>query len=145
MKSTPRLRIKAPIKAIEDGVFSAEKWLSFAPGYRGLEAGDPNWPNQGSSIVVRSGLGRLTFPIKVTVVEYRHGRRFHTHEDAFSDRYIHDIDLTLQEDDGTTTLTFMRDLTSKSVPVRILFLLVYPLRWVTARLVKKRIQAMVKT
>ena len=95
--------------------------------------------------MVRSGLGRLTFPIKVTVVEYRHGRRFHTHEDAFSDRYIHDIDLTLQEDDGTTTLTFMRDLTSKSVPVRILLLLVYPLRWVTARLVKKRIQAMVKT
>ncbi len=145
MQSTHRLLIKASSEAIEDGVFSAENWLSFAPGYRGLEAGDPNWPNEGSSIVVRSGLGRLTFPIKVTVVEYRRGRRFHTHEDAFSGRYIHDVDLTLQEDDGTTMLTLVRDLTSKSVLVRILFLLVYPLRWVTARLVKKRIQALVET
>ena len=95
--------------------------------------------------MVRFGLGRLTAPWKVTVVEYRRGRRFRTHEDAFSGRYIDDVDLTLQEDDGTTTLTFVRDVTSGSLPVRILLLLIYPLRWVTMRQVKKRIQATLET
>ncbi len=145
MQSTHRLRIKASSDAIDDGVFSAENWLSFAPGYRGLETGDPNWPNEGSSIVVRFGLGPLRAPWKVTVVEYQRGRRFRTHEEAFSGLYIDDVDLTLQEDDGTTMLTLVRDLTSKSVLVRILLLLIYPLRWVTARLVKKKIQALVET
>ena len=92
--------------------------------------------------MVRFGLGLL---IKVTVVEYRRGRRFHTHEDAFSGLYIDDVDITLQEDDGTTTLTVVRDVTSRSLPVRILLLLVYPLRWVTMRQGKRRIQASLGT
>ncbi len=144
MKSTHRLRVKTPGEAI-DGLFAAEKWLSFVPGYRGLEAGDPNWHHEGSAIVVRFGLGPLTAPWKVTVVEYQRGRRFRTHEDAFSGRYIDDVDVTLQEDDGTITLTFVRDVTSRSLPIRILLPLVYPLRWVTWRQVKRRIQAMVAT
>jgi len=144
MKSTHRFHVKAPIEA-GDEVLSAESWLSFVPGYRGLETGDLNWPNEGSSIVVRFGLGPLTAPWKVTVVEYRRGGRFRTHEEAFSGLYIDDVDLTFQEDDGIGTMTFVRDVTSKSVLVRILLLLIYPLRWVTMRQVKKRIQAMVET
>ena len=144
MKSTHRLHVNVPIEAADE-VLSAEGWLSFVPGYKGLEVGDPNWPNEGSSIVVRFGPGPLRAPWKVTVVEYQRGRRFRTHEEGFSGLYIDDVDLTFQVDNGISTMTFVRDVTSKSVLVRILLFLIYPLRWVTMRQVRKRIQAMVQT
>ena len=140
MRSTHRFRDKAPIDSIYR-LISSERWLSFVPGYLGLESGDPKWPNEGSSIVVRFWLGPWTARFEVTVVEHEYGRRFLTHEEAFSGRYIDDASFTFQADDGTTRITFIRDVTSKSFSVGILLLLVFPLRWVTARYVKRRIKA----
>ena len=143
MKSTHRLRVKAPIESIYKNVLAADRWLAFVPGYQGLESGDSNWPNEGASITVRyMGLKR----IKVTVVEHERGRRFRTHEDALSGGYIDNVDLTFQEKDGTTVLTFVNDTTYRSVPIRII---TYPLRRIIMELVlfplvKKRIKALVE-
>ena len=143
MKSTHRFQVKAPIESVYK-VLSAEKWLSFVPGYRGLESRDPNWPNEGSSIVVRFGLGPWTARFKVTVVEHEDGRRFLTHEEAFSGLYIDDAGFTFQPEDGTTQITLTRDVKSRSLLIGILLLLMFPLRWVTAHNVKRRIEAIVE-
>ena len=142
MKSTHRFQVKAPIKFIYYKVLSAEGWLSFVPGYRGVEIADSNWPDEGSSI---TSLYRLLKRIKVTVVEHAYGHRFLTHEEAFSGLYIDNVEVTFQEEDEMTEITLIRDVTSRSILVRNLLLLLYPLRWVTAHYVKRKIKAMVET
>ena len=145
MKYTYRFRVKAPIEAIYENVISAERWLSFVPGYQGLESGDPNWPNTGSSIVVRFGLGRWTAPIKVAVVEHEPGRRFCPHEDAYSGLYIDKVDVTFEAENGVTNVTLIRDLRSKFAPIRLLILLLFPVsRWLMPRLVIPRVKAMIE-
>ena len=145
MKSTHPFQVTAPIESVYNNVLSAERWLSFGiPGYQGLESGDPNWPDEGSTIIVRFGLGPWMARFRVTVVEHERGRRFLTHEEALSGLSIDDAGLTFQEEDGTTRITLIRDQSSRSILVRILLLLLYPVRWVTARRIKGRIKAMVE-
>jgi len=147
MKSRHRFQVKAPIESIYNNLISAEGWLSFVPGYQGLESADPNWPAEGSSIMVRYRLLKL---IKVTVVEHERGHRFRTHEESTSG-YIDNADLTFHKEDGTTRLTFVNDVTlQRSILLRILFLLMYPLRLVIRELIlwrriKRRIKAMAET
>ena len=143
MKSTHRFQVKAPIESVYK-VLSAEKWLSFVPGYQGLESAEPNWPNEGASITVRY---KMLKRIKVTVVEHEHRRRFRTHEEALSGRFIDNVDITFQEKDGTTVLTFVNDTTIRPV---LLGILLYPLRRIIMQLVlfplvKKRIKSMTET
>ncbi len=144
MKSTHRFQIKAPIESIYE-LLSAERWLSFVPGYRDLESGEPNWPDEGSSIIVRFGIGPWTARFKATVVEHERGQRFLTHEEAFSGLYIDDAGLAVQEEDGITMITLIRDVKSKFLLVGILLLLIFPLRWITACWVKRRIKAVLET
>jgi len=145
MKSTHQFKIKAPIETIYNNVLSAKGWPSFAPFYQGLESADPNWPDEGSSIIFRVGFGPWSAPFKATVVEHERGHRFLTHEEAFSGLWIDNAGFTFQEEDGTTKITLIRDVTSRSILLRSLFLLIYPLRWITAHYVKKRVKAMVET
>lgn len=145
MRSTHRFQVKAPIESVYKNVLLAERWLSFVYGYRGLESKDPNWPNEGSSIIIRFGFGPWSVPFRVTVVEHDYGRRFRPHEVAFSGLYIDNVEVTFQVEDGTTKITLVRDVTSRSTPIRILLLLMYPLRWVSARNFKRKIKAMVET
>ncbi len=145
MKSTHRFKFKASIESIYKNVLSAEGWPSFAPGYQDLEYADPNWPNKGSYIVFRVGFGPWSAPFKATVVQHEYGRRFLTHEEAFSGLWIDNAGLTYQEEDGVAEITLIRDVTSRSILLRSLFLLMYPLRWVTAYYVKRNIKALVET
>ena len=145
MKYTYRFRVEAPVEAVYEVLSPSDRWLSFVPFYRGLESADPNWPEEGSSIVVRFGLGPLTAPIKVTVVEYEPGRRFCPHEDAFSGLYIDKVDVTFEGENGVTNVTLIRDLRSKFAPIRLLILLLFPIsRWLMPRLVTPRIKAMIE-
>ncbi|MCZ6789967.1 MAG: hypothetical protein O7D33_08555 [Chloroflexi bacterium] len=145
MKSTHPFKVKAPIESIYNNVLSAEGWPSFALGYQSLESADHNWPDEGSSIVFRVGFGPWSAPFNATVVEHERGHRFLTHEEAFSGLWIDDAGLTLEEEDGTTKITIIRDIKSKSPLIGILILLVFPLRGLTARYAKRRIKAMVET
>ena len=142
MKSKHSFQIAAPVESVLK-MLSAEAWLSFVPDDGGLEAKDSNWPDEGSSIVVRFGR-RLGFSERVSVVEHEWGHRFRTHEEAYGGLYIDNVDLSFQEEDGATNLTFVRDVTSKSLLVRTLLFLMYPLRWITMAKVKERIEAMMK-
>ena len=145
MRSTHTFRVEAPIESVYEEVLPADKWLSFVPGYQGLESADPNWPDEGSSISVRYRMLKL---IKVTVVEHKPGHRFRTHEES-TRGYIDNADLTFQKEDGTTRLTFVNDVTYRSIPGRILLVLMYPLRRIIRvilwRRVKRKIRAMVET
>ncbi len=59
MKYTYRFRVEAPVEAVYEVLSAADRWLSFIPFiYRGIESADPNWPDKGSSIVVRFGRAR---------------------------------------------------------------------------------------
>ena len=144
MKYTYRFRVEAPVEGVYE-ILSPDRWLSFVPFYRGLESADPNWPAEGSSIVVRFGLGRWTAPFKETVVEHEPGRRFCPHEEAFSGFFIDKVDVTFEGDNGVTNVTMMRDVTSKFAPIRLLILLMYPMsRWLMPRLIIPRVQAMIE-
>ena len=145
MKSTHSFEVKASIETIYKNAISAERWLTFVPGSQHV-SGDPNWPDEGSSIVVRFGFGPWSSPNTVTVVKHEYGRRFITHEDMGPGRFTDDVSLTFQEEDGTTLITFVNDSMFKS---RILSLLMLPLRRIIMELflfplVKKRIKALVE-
>ena len=145
MKYTYRFWIEAPVEAVYE-ILSPDRWLSFVPFYRGLESADPSWPEEGSSIVVRFGLVPLTAPIKVTVVEHEPGRRFRPHEEALSGLYVDKVDVTFEAENGVTKVTLMRDVTSKFAPIRLLLLLLFPTsRWLTPRLLNRRIKAMIES
>jgi len=144
MKSTHQFKVKASIETIYNNVLSAEGWPSFAPGYQGLESADPNWPDEGSSIIFRVGFGPWSAPFKATVVQHEYELRFLTREEAFSGLLIDNAGLTFQAEDGTTKITLIRDVTSRSILLRSLLLLMYPLRWVTAHYAKRKIKAMVE-
>ncbi len=145
MKYTYRFRVEAPVEAVCE-ILSPDRWLSFVPFYRGLESADPNWPEEGSSIVVRFGLGPLTAGNRVTVVEHEPGLRFRPHEEMRSGLYIDKVDVTFEAENGVTRVTLMRDVTSKFAPIRLLLLLLFPTsRWLTPRLLNSRIKAMVES
>ena len=144
MKSTHRFQVKASIETVYTNVISADRWLSFVPGYQGLESADPNWPNEGSSIVVRFGRGPWMPRFKVTVVEHERGHRFVTHEEAFGGLYTDDVAFIFEEKNETNEITATRELGSKSLLIRILLLLLFPLRWVTAYYFIRRVKAMVE-
>ncbi len=144
MKYTYRFRVEAPVEAVYEVLSASDRWLSFVPFYRRLESADPSWPEEGSTIVVRFGLGRWTAPIKVTVVEHVPGRRFCAHEDAYSGLYIDKVDVTFERENGVTNLTLIRDLRSKFAPIRLLMLLLFPIsRWLMPRLVIRRVKAII--
>ena len=144
MKYTYRFWVEATVEAVYE-ILSADRWLSFVPFYRGLESADPNWPEEGSSIVVRFGLGPWTVRNKVTVVEHEPGLRFRPHEEMRSGLYIDKVDVTFEAENGATKVTLMRDVTSKFAPIRLVLVLLFPTsRWLTPRLVIRRIKAMVE-
>ena len=144
MKSTHRFQVKASVETVYKSVISADRWLSFVPGYQGLESADPNWPNEGSSLVVRFGFGPWMPRFKVTVVEHERGHRFITHEEAFGGLYTDDVAFIFEGKNETNRITAIRELGSKSLLIRILLLLLFPLRWVTAYYFIRRVKAMVE-
>ncbi len=142
MKYTYRFSVEAPVEAVDE--ILSHRWLSFVPFYRGLESADPNWPEEGSSIMVRFGLGSWTVRNNVTVVEHERGRRFRTHEEVWSGVYIDKVDVTFEAENGVTRVTLIRNLTSKFAPIRLLILLLAPIsRWLVPLLVIRRIKAMI--
>ncbi len=144
MKYTYRFRVEAPVEAVYE-ILSPDRWLSFVPFYRGLESADPNWPEEGSSIVVRFGLGPWTVRNKVTVVEHEPGHRIRPYEEMASGLYIDKVDVTFEPQNGVTKVTLIRDVTSKFAPIRLLLLLAFPIsRWLTPRLVIRRVKAMIE-
>ena len=145
MKYTYRFWIEAPVEAVYE-ILSPDRWLSFVPFYRGLESADPNWPDEGSSIVVRFGLGPWTVRNKVTVVEHQLGCRVCSHEEMRSGLYIDNVCITFEPQNGVTEVTLIRNVTSKSAPTRLLLLLLFPTsRWVTPLLIIRKIKAMIES
>ena len=145
MKYTYRFWVEAPVEAVYE-ILSPDRWLSFVPFYRGLDCADSNWPEEGSSIVVRFGLGPWTVQNKVTVVEHELGRRFRPHEEMLSGLYIDKVDVRFEAENGVTKVTLIRNVTSKFAPARLLLLLVFPTsRWLTPRLLIRRIKAMIES
>ena len=145
MKYTYRWSVEAPVEGVYE-ILSPDRWLSFVPFYRGLESADPNWPDEGSSIVVRFGLGPWTVRNKVTVAEHELGRRFRTHEEMLSGLYIDKVDVTFEAENGVTKVTLIRSVTSKIAPIRLLLLLLFPIsRWLTPRLLIRKVKSIIET
>ena len=145
MKYIYRWSVEAPVEGVYE-ILSPDRWLSFVPFYRGLESADPNWPDEGSSVVVRFGLGPWTVRNKVTVAEHELGRRFRTHEEMLSGLYIDKVDVTFEAENGVTKVTLIRSVTSKIAPIRLLLLLLFPIsRWLTPRLLIRKVKSIIET
>ena len=145
MKYIYRWSVEAPVEGVYE-ILSPDRWLSFVPFYRGLESADPNWPDEGSSIVVRFGLGPWTVRNKVTVAEHELGRRFRPHEEMLSGLYIDKGDVTFEAENGVTKVTLIRSVTSKIAPIRLLLLLLFPIsRWLTPRLLIRKVKSIIET
>ena len=145
MEYTYRWSVEAPVEGVYE-ILSPDRWLSFVPFYRGLESADPNWPDEGSSLVVRFGLGPWTVRNKVTVAEHELGRRFRPHEEMLSGLYIDKVDVTFEAENGVTKVTLIRSVTSKIAPIRLLLLLLFPIsRWLTPRLLIRKVKSIIET
>lgn len=105
-----------------------DTWMSFyLPRlFKGLVRVDESWPDVGSSIVLRYGLGPLAINIKQTVTEHQPGRHIRLHEEVLHGLWIDDNDIRFNsQPDGHKIITFISDQTSTFLPLRWLG----PLRW----------------
>ncbi len=149
MRSTFRFRVEAPVEVIYKTFFVPERWFTFFYAYRGLESVDSNWPEQGSSIVVRSAaLSPWAIRLRQTIVEHERGRRICIREEALSGLWIDNVEFHFDPEDGATNVTLVTDQTSKFLLGRLVFLLMSPLWWPLNRLINggvvKRFKAMVE-
>ncbi len=145
MKWTHRFRVDAPVEDIYEVGLAPDNWFTFFRAYRGLESVDPNWPEEGSTIIIRYAvLGPWTVQMKQTVVEHQHGRRLRMYEEALSGLWIDHPEFEFDPDDGATNVTITVDPTSKLLLGRLLiFLLFWPFTVLTPRAMK-RFKAMIE-
>ena len=145
MKWTYRFRVDAPVERIYEVGFAPDKWFTFFKAYRRLESVDPNWPEEGSAIVVRFALlGPWTVQLKQTIVEHERGRCVRMYEEALSGLWIDRPEFEFDPEDGATNVTLTVDPTSKLLLGRLLILLIFwPFTLLTPRAMK-RFKAMVE-
>ena len=145
MKWTHQFRVDAPVEAIYEHGFAPDKWFTFFGAYRGLESVDPNWPEEGASIMVRYAvLGPWTVQMKQTVVEHERGHHIRMYEEALSGLWIDHPEFEFDPQDGATDVTLTVNPTSKALLGRILiFLIFWPFTLITPRAMK-RFKAMVE-
>ncbi len=145
MKWSHRFRVDAPIDAIYALGLAPDRWFSFFDAYRGLESVDPNWPEEGSTIVVRYAiLGPWTMKLKQTVTKHEHGRRLRMHEEALSGLWIDRPEFVFEPEDGATSVTLTVDPTSRWLVGRVLvWLIAWPFRLITPRAMQ-RFRAMIE-
>ncbi len=121
---THRFRVDAGVDEIYERGLAADRWFAFYPAYRGIDAVDDNWPQTGSTIVLRYSLaGPLTMRLRQTVV--RHEREVFIEWDEqglggfWMDRPRFDFEAN---EDGSTMVTLTVRPTSR-------FLVARPLIW----------------
>ena len=146
MKWTHRFRVNAPVERIYEIGLAPDNWFTFFRAYRGLESVDPNWPEEGSTIVLRFALlGPWTVQLKQTIVQHEHGRRLRMYEEALSGLWIDHPQLEFDPEDGATNVTLTVDPTSKVLLARILFPVIFwPFSWLTP-IAMKRFKAMIES
>ncbi len=139
---TYRFRVEATPETIYSAALAADRWFTFMPGYRGLEAADPDWPAAGASITIRLGAVRVT----QTVVAHEHGRRLRMREETRPRLWTDDVELRMDPEDGGTNVTITTNLRFNRLPLRLVHRLVRPVgvlvldRWVF----RKRFTALVE-
>ncbi len=145
MKWTHRFRVNAPVERIYEIGLAPDNWFTFFRAYRGLESVDPNWPEEGSAIVVRFALlGPWTVQLKQTIVQHEHGRRLRMYEEALSGLWIDHPQFEFDPEDGATNVTLTVDPTSKVLLARLLFPVIFwPFSWLTP-LAMRRFKAMIE-
>ncbi len=145
MKWTHRFRVNAPVERIYEIGLAPDNWFTFFRAYRGLESVDPNWPEEGSTIVLRFALlGPWTVQLKQTIVQHEHGRRLRMYEEALSGLWIDHPQLEFDPEDGATNVTLTVDPTSKVLLARLLFPVIFwPFSWLTP-IAMKRFKAMIE-
>lgn len=146
MKWTHRFRVDAPVEAIYEIGLAPDNWFTFFRAYRGLESVDSNWPEEGSTIVLRFAvLGPWTVRLKQTIVEHERGRRLLIYEEALSGLWIDHPQLEFEQENGATTVTLTVDPTSKVFLARLLFPLIFwPFAWLTP-LAMKRFKVLIES
>lgn len=146
MKWTHRFRVNAPVERIYEIGLAPDNWFTFFRAYRGLESVDPNWPEEGSTIVLRFALlGPWTVQLKQTIVQHEHGWRLRMYEEALSGLWIDHPQLEFDPEDGATNVTLTVDPTSKVLLARLLFPVIFwPFSWLTP-IAMKRFKAMIES
>ncbi len=139
MKWTHRFRVDAPVEAIYKAGLAPDNWFTFFRAYRGLESVDPNWPEEGSTIIVRFAvLGPWTVQLKQTIVEHERGRRLRMYEEALSGLWIDHPEFEFAPEDGATNVTLTVNPTSKVLLARLLLPLIFwPFTMLTPRAMKR--------
>jgi hypothetical protein len=138
------LHIDAPVDRIYRLV-APDRWMSFyLPGlYRGLEHVDANWPQAGSSIVLRYAIGPVPFRIRQTIVEHERGRYVRIHEEVLKGIWVDNDEIFLRsERDGAQSVTVVSDQTSPLLLLRWLAPIRWCLNWLDLAPALKRFKAM---
>ena len=137
---THQFRVNADVEDIYSRGLAADRWFTFYPAYRGIETVDEDWPQQGSTIVLRYRLaGPLTMRLRQTVVQHEQGVSIEWDEQSLGgfwmDRPRFDFEAN---EDGSTMVTLTVRPTSR-------FLAARPLIWLISLLFTKLTPKAMKT
>jgi hypothetical protein len=105
LKWSHHFGVNASVDAIYEKGFSPQHWFSFFKQYRGLQSIDGNWPEEGSSVVVRFALGPWTVAVRNTIVEHERGKRLHLREEALAGLWIDRVEFILQPRESGMDIT----------------------------------------
>ena len=104
------------------------RWMSFylPRFYRGVEEVDTNWPETGSSILIRYGLGPFKVNIRQTITQHRLGRSVRIREDVLHGLWTDENEITFRRaSKGGYAVTITSDQASNFWPLWWLG----PIRW----------------
>lgn len=145
MKSKHRLRVNAPVDTIYQAGLLPSKWLTFHKDYRDLEAVSGDWPEEGSSLVIRfHALGPWVISVKQTALEHVRGQRLKIYQEALGGLYIDTIEVLFEAADASVLLTVIENQTSRMLLARPLVALIWPLSYLDMRRALKRLKALVE-
>jgi len=128
MKWTYQFDVQASVADIYRTV-TPLRWMTFYMPrfYKGVEYVAPEWPDAGSHIVLRYGIGPFAVLMRQTITAHEPGQRLEIREDILNGFWTDTNEISLQEVGAMTKVTVVSDQRSPHWPLAW----VGPLRWLT--------------
>ena len=145
MRWTYTLDVNATIEQIYAAI-TPETWMSFymPEMYRGLERVEGDWPNVGSSIVLRYGFGPWSFLMRQEIVTHESGRCIELEERLLNGLWRDSNRIELEASADGTHIVVVSDQTSGLTLLRWLGPLRWLFNWIDLPPALKRFKALVE-
>jgi hypothetical protein len=138
------------VEATVDQIYAAitpENWMTFylPDMYRGVESVDGDWPDVGSSIVLRYGMGPLSVPIRQTITAHENGRHIEIEERLLRGLWRDSNRIEMEPGEGGTHIVVVSDQTSGLSLLRWMGPLRWLFNWIDLPPAFKRFKALIES